>query len=198
MKNINNFINNNWPWPETFKSQLQYYQYLNQNLNYLTKEKESYDEYINEYSNNDKDITLKDGINIYYILNDLTKENNPKYNKYGLELLKKKILITSSYLHDYIRIIERIEATSIEINNILFQNITFNNFHINKDCHNKPYLLKKDDELICTHCGFSTKDYNLTKDELELLTLSAKYQGILLTEDSKLKTTTKKIKKELY
>ena len=118
LKNINNFINNNWPWPETFKSQLEYYQYLNKNLNYLTKEKESYEEYINKYSNNDKDITIKDILNLYYILNNLTKENNPACSKYDLELLKRKILSSSSDLHNYIRIIENITRTSIEINNI--------------------------------------------------------------------------------
>lgn len=186
LKNINNFINNNWPWPETFKSQLEYYQYLNKNLNYLTKEKESYEEYINKYSNNDKDITIKDILNLYYILNNLTKENNPACSKYDLELLKRKILSSSSDLHNYIRIIENITRTSIEINNILSQNITFYNFHNTKDCHNKPYLLKKDDELICIHCGANTKEYNINKEELEFLILSAKHQKILLKEESKI------------
>lgn len=186
LKNINNFINNNWPWPETFKSQLEYYQYLNKNLNYLTKEKESYEEYINKYSNNDKDITIKDILNLYYILNNLTKENNPACSKYDLELLKRKILSSSSDLHNYIRIIENITRTSIEINNILSQNITFYNFHNTKDCHNKPYLLKKDDELICIYCGANTKEYNINKEELEFLILSAKHQKILLKEESKI------------
>ncbi len=56
---------------------------------------------------------------------------------------------------------------------MIAQNITFdifNNNYFNERCMDRHFFVRFADELKCMCCGATTKDYPLSKEELDFLT----------------------------
>ena len=111
---------------------------------------------------------------IYEIVEGLINNNNLKYYN-GIELDSiKKWLEKCDWCKEYMYLLDdfkNYDNTRKYVFDVL-------DLSMNTGCKDKHSFIRLPHELKCICCGATTKDYNLTDEELDYLTEGAKYQGI--------------------
>ena len=80
---------------------------------------------------------------------------------------------------EYSRASQKLNQIESILKEFLEDYFTFDNFGIVCE-ESKHYFVRTKDELKCLLCGASTKDYDLTEEELDMLTAAANQQGLVL------------------
>ena len=154
----------------------------------LGKKKE-YEEVINkEEKTTDKNLSFKEQLELYLVLIDLIKKGKDNYYNMDLIELKKRLESIFDKINDYKKLNASLNFLYENKNKIIFENISFNNNSLDSldnPCPENHLLIRLNDELKCLHCSFSTKDYKLTKEELDFLTKSALKKKILVQDRTK-------------
>ena len=105
---------------------------------------------------------------------------------YNLEKLRDKVLFSSYDMTNYWYCVTEIEDLYHRRSKVLDQvtfKVLYDGEHFHDCCHSAGHLFMRfDDELKCVWCNASTKDFNLTKEELDFLTECAKQKGMLLSD----------------
>ena len=97
--------------------------------------------------------------------------------------LRKEMRENFGELKEYRNALSYRNSRERSMKEILDDDITFNNMDRKKDsiiCNDKHFFVRTEDGLKCIACGATTKDYDLTNEELDFLTECAKKQCILL------------------
>lgn len=181
MKTLDDFvINDSDYYKDTFEELRKEYFKLKRDIENLKKEKvELLDKEVS-----DSKLSLRDKL---YLVGLLELDKNSKEKKpYEIQDMIHKLYNTFSDLKEYIDINDLIDEKERRIRDILFEKITFD---IRDDSGYKSFcehqLVLVDNNLKCVCCGFSTKYYNLTEQDLELLVESAKMRGIIFNDVTK-------------
>ena len=194
MKNVDDFVRDwPWVWPKTLHGQLKFYNDYNRLINDNLSKKQVYIKLLSDESiDSNYQLSFKEQWELYSIINNLIRKNfansdNPTY--IGIDLINLRQRLESVYkdVHDYERVKSELKAYKNETRKILTEYISFDTFYSdypNERCIYRHYFVRLEDELKCMCCGATTKDYPLSKEELDFLTLCADYQGILLKEAS--------------
>lgn len=170
-------------FPKTFEDLRKYYESINQEIQTLLEKKEKYDQLINKDDLNENTLTFKDKFELYTIVKDLHAKNST-YKGISLFPLNLKLMCVFEDVSKYFQLIERLNECIKIRSTIREESINFEHFggdeYYHERCFQKHYLAKFDDELVCMSCGATTKDYSLTKEDVDFLTLCAVGQGLLL------------------
>ena len=114
-------------------------------------------------------------------------ELQKSYNQYKAEDIKVNSAICNDAV-EYKDLLKKIKSIENELE-FLFYNVTFFRLEEKKfsnRCGNNHFFIRASDELKCICCGATTKDYNLTSEELDFLEKCADTQEQLIknaTED---------------
>lgn len=191
MKKVDEFVKTNRTYLKTLNGQLAYYKELNDKIEDCLSRKKVYDELISDKKNIkeiDK-LSFKEQWQLYKIVDNLISKSSGDYTYLGIDLLELIKRLESVYKEvlDYVEINNELRNLRESKNKVLSENINFDIFnnYYNERCINRHFFVRLDDELKCMCCGATTKDYPLSKEELDFLTLCAESQGILLTEVNK-------------
>ena len=186
MKNKEDFVvkrgNDNF----TFEDVLNKYNEIKEEINDKQSEKDGYeklkDEEVNESSS---ELSFKEQLEIYELINGTIKYDDPK--KFGIDLrtLRGRVNWVFGRVYDYYGTLDELNDAKNRKNYLLEEVITFDNFSNGDNECFKHFLVKTDDELICADCGATTKDYDLTKEELKFLMECAERQGLILKDAKK-------------
>ena len=170
----------------TFEDLFSMYKRLKETLAEANERKEELEKRLRE-EKVAKGLSLEDQWKIYSIIKNLY-ETRREY--YGIDLGELKFNIKQEY-----QIVEDLEETYRSINeltrqieSIFDEEITFCCFvgdDFDRRCDNKHYLVRFDDELKCINCGATTKDYDLSEEEIDFLVEAAKHQHIFIDEATK-------------
>ncbi|MEE3342732.1 MAG: hypothetical protein VZS44_01420 [Bacilli bacterium] len=192
MKSVDEFVRKDWTWPETLNGQIENYKELNDRIEDCLSRKEQYDKLISEEKNNEENgkLSFKEQWGLYSIVDNLIRKSSSNCTYLGVDLLDLRRRLKNVYkeVYDYVRIKDELRSLREEKHKILTEYITFNIFYkdfFNERCVDRHFFVKLEDELKCMCCGATTKDYPLSKEELDFLTLCAENQGILLKEVTK-------------
>ncbi len=181
MKTLDDFvINDSDYYKDTFEGLRKEYFKLKKDIENLKKEKvELLDKEVH-----DSKLSLRDKLYLVELL-ELDKNSKGK-NPYEIQNIIYKLYNAFSDLKEYVDINDLIDEKERRIRDILFEKITFD---IRDDSGYKRFcehqLVLVDNNLKCVCCGFSTKYYNLTEQDLELLVESAKRRGIIFNDVTK-------------
>lgn len=186
MKSKENFVNRDVVSDGSFEDILDTYKTRIDDINRYQEEKDEYEELNKQNIDECSSVfNFKEQLEIYRLVDGTIKNDNP--NKYGIDLrsLRERIKWVFGLVFDYLGVIKKINDKKEFNKELLNEYITFNNFtKDNKGC-SKHFLIKTNDELICANCGATTKDYDLTNEELKLLMESAEIQGLILRDAKK-------------
>ena len=126
------------------------------------------------------------GFNNYHKLNQtiwflIHKNREEEFKKYGFDLrdIAKELENNSKELFTYNYIKWQIDGLESSIRDILDNHISFDclNKHScgNGTCKESGHtFIRLNDEIKCVYCGATTKDYDLSKEELDFLTACVK------------------------
>ncbi len=186
MKSKENFVNRDVVSDGSFEDILDTYKTRIDDINRYQEEKDEYEELNKQNIDECSSVfNFKEQLEIYRLVDGTIKNDDP--NKYGIDLrsLRERIKWAFGLVFDYLGVIKKINDKKELNKELLNEYITFNNFtKDNKEC-SKHFLIKTNDELICANCGATTKDYDLTNEELKLLMESAEIQGFILRDAKK-------------
>lgn len=189
MKNKDNFVRKCAVGPKNLDGQIEYYNEVNNKINDCLEKKKEYEEEINkEEKSTNKNLSFKEQLELYLVIIDLIKKEKENYYNIDLVELKKRLEIIFDKINDYKKLNASLNFLYENKNKILFENISFNNNSLDSldnPCPENHLLIRLNDELKCLHCSFSTKDYKLTKEELDFLTKSALKKKILVQDRTK-------------
>lgn len=135
-------------------------------------------------------LTFKNRLDLYNILDNLLGETfyrtgNSIYQGIDLKFLIRRLLESSDDVKEYVDLVESVRNYKKRLSDILTENISFYGFNNGNECHMKHSFVNIDDQLVCMHCGASTKDFNMTKEDVEFLTKCASAQNLLLENATK-------------
>ena len=149
--------------------------------------KAKYEDMLEENNNDSKELSFKEQIMLLKIIRTY-HWNNENYDELLDNLLYK---LDNMYpdVYKYNRIDQAIKHQRECISDILRDHIRFDYFRKDEfvercECCGHT-LVNFDDELKCLFCNATTKDYGLTKEEVDFLTLCAEKQGLLYKEIKK-------------
>ena len=189
MKSVNDFVRKDWAWPDTLDEQIEYYKEINKRLEDCLSQKKAYDDLLSD-ENTSKDesgLSFKERLSLYNIINNLIARGL-NYSDVDLFELRRRIESVYPDIRDYLRIKREISSLRDSKRDVLTEAITFDIFykeHYDERCFDRHFFVRLDDELKCMCCGATTKEYPLTKEQLDFLTLCANSKGILLEEATK-------------
>jgi len=174
-------VSNTWT-NESLASIVKLYYDTKSELNQLIEKSNKYKGIIEKnQSNNENQFNLGEQLFLYNIVKNKIKngDNNPEI----LEL-KDKMLTIFNELNDYLDVHQNIRFCRITLEDILEYSIDFNNLISEppKPCYDKHFFIRLEKELKCINCGASTKNLNLTEEELDFLTKCAEKQNMLIKE----------------
>ena len=181
MKTLDDFvINESDYYKDTFEELKTEYFELKNDVERMKKEKvKLLDKEV--YSS---ELSLRDKIYLVELLN-LDKNRNAK-SPYEIQDIIYKLYNTFPDLKEYVDVNDLLAEKERRIQEILFEKITFDirDEHGYKSfCEHQLVLV--DNNLKCVCCGFSTEDYNLTEQDLELLVQSARRREIIFNDVTK-------------
>lgn len=125
---------------------------------------------------------------IYNLISNLYDEETNNDKKWELGFIKQHLRGTFEDLAEYYNIRENLEKV-IEAIRDINKYINFDNFKnekSHKTCIEQHFFVRLKDELVCMRCGETTKNYDLTNEELDFLTFCAEKKHCLIdriTED---------------
>lgn len=171
---------------DNFESLFSEYKEIKKQLELDLQKKEKFEKAINQRNYNTKELTFRDQVILVKTLGSLLNKNPYDYD---LESLYYKILFKYRDVDLYENIDNIINNKKRSIRDILIDKITFDHFRkdeFEERCECCGHILVNfDDELKCLFCNATTKDYGLTKEEVDFLTLCAEKQGLLFKEIKK-------------
>ncbi len=181
MKTLDDFvINESDYYKDTFEELKTEYFELKNDVKRMKKEKvELLDKEVHS-----SELSLRDKIYLVELLN-LDKNRNAK-SPYEIQDIIYKLYNAFPDLREYVDVNDLLAEKERRIQEILFEKITFDirDEHGYKSfCEHQLVLV--DNNLKCVCCGFSTEDYNLTEQDLELLVQSARRRGIIFNDVTK-------------
>lgn len=180
MKTLDDFVINKSYYKDTFEELKKEYFELKNGIEDLKKEKvKLLDKEVRGY-----ELSLRDKL---YLAELLESDKNRKgKNPYEIQNIIYKLYNAFPNLKEYVDINDLIDKKERRIHDILFEKITFD---IRDENEYKSFcehqLVLVDNNLKCVCCGFSTEDYNLTEQDLELLVESARRRGIIFNDVTK-------------
>lgn len=141
-------------------------------------------------SSSDNILSFNDAYKLYNVIDFLIKINKSnQYSNmgYDLEKLRDKVLFSSYDMTNYWYCVTEIEDLYHRRSKVLDQvtfKVLYDGEHFHDCCHSSAghLFMRFDDELKCVWCNASTKDFNLTKEELDFLTECAKQKCMLLSD----------------
>lgn len=168
---------------DNFESLFSEYKEIKKQLELDLQKKEKFEKAINQRNYNTKELTFRDQVILVKTLGSLLNKNPYDYD---LESLYYKILFKYRDVDLYENIDNIINNKKRSIRDILIDEVTFDHFRkdeFEERCECCGHILVNfDDELKCLFCNATTKDYGLTKEEVDFLTLCAEKQGLLYKE----------------
>lgn len=194
MKNVNDFVKKDVSWIETLSDLMSVYKnvckWIDFYLSRLDKQKEQTRE--NQFDSDD-DFSLKEQLALDGALKDLIAHiahTTGNYSFMGVDLISLRIKLRKHFkeLGEHVENGHAYASLLEDKRKLLCENITFDHFFENfyhYRCVNKHFFVRLDEELICMNCGATTKDYPLTNEELDFLTLCADSQNMLLKDIKK-------------
>jgi len=168
---------------------VEYYNDLLKQKEELTQKKIAFEEDVEKKDENSiRTLKFKEKKYIYNLISNLFNEETNNHKKWELGFIKEHLRDTFEDLNEYYNIIESLEKVKEAIRDIdkYINFYNFKNEKSHKTCIDKHFLVRLEDELVCMRCGETTKNYDLTKEELDFLTFCAEKQHCLIdriTED---------------
>lgn len=119
-----------------------------------------------------------------YLIYGYKRGNEFKTKGIDLEEIKRTLTSEKQYkMFDYVaksaNYNSSLEAKYDTYNSIIFPYSDERNPICDRSRH---LLIKLPDEIKCVYCGFTTKEFKLSKEQIEFLAKAAEYQNILLTD----------------
>ena len=193
MKNVDKFVRKSSVLPETLKALIDHYKELDDRIKICLSKKLEYDKLISAENNSEENVdelSFKEQWGLYSIVDSLIRKSSGELTYLGVNLpeLRKRLKSVYKDLSDYVEINYELRNLEREKIDILTRYITFDIFHndyYNERCVNGHFFVRFEDELKCMCCGATTKDFPLSKEELDFLTLCAENQDILLKDVTK-------------
>ena len=152
-------------------------------------------------------ISFAEQLDLFNIISWLIEDDYTKeFEEQGIDLKEiKSFMMMTHYEMLHFKIAKDTLEEATEKQKELFDYVSFETFAFeNIICHRraKHFMIRLKDELKCVFCGASTKDYNLTVDQLDFLTDAARQKGELLvgateTDLPFIEVTVNEIKKEV-
>ena len=138
---------------------------------------------------NSKELNFKEKVVIYNIIKKIIGLGFRFDNGLHLYDLQQHFAMVNEEVPDYAAIDNEISTHNSCIERIITEHISFDHpFRNNQEddrCYPKHSFVRLDDELKCVCCGMTTKDFELTHDQLDFLTIVAREQGQLLKDVTK-------------
>ncbi|MFA5602341.1 MAG: hypothetical protein WDA21_01225 [Bacilli bacterium] len=179
MKNIDSFVKVNfWERPKTLKEIREEHEKLTKQIRELEEKKKKYKEMLSK-DNLERGMSFKDKVDLY--------NNSIGQNNYTLA---NKLLVEYDDLGEYIELCQDLMELKDKRGNIISDNVSFNDFggeeRFDERCLEQGHcLIMMNEDLVCIYCGATTKEYSLSKEDLEFLIHCAKCKNILLEEVTK-------------
>ena len=167
----------------SFDSLVKWYYDTKKELDQLIEESNKYKAIMDgdNQASNENQLTLGKQIFIYNLI-----KNKARSVDDNSEILKlyKKLPIVLKELKDYQELHQNINYYRGTIEHILEYSINFYNLipEQSKTCRDMHFFIRLEKELKCINCGATTKELNLTEEELDFLTKCAKKQHMLIKE----------------
>jgi len=162
---------------------LDFYNSLLEQKEELIQRKKDFEEKVNsEDEKNVGKLKFKEKKYIYDLINNMFYETEDNDEKWKLGSIRNHLKGTFEDLEEYYTIIENLDKVNESLSEI-HKYINFNNFKNEesyKTCIKEHFLVRLEDEIYCMRCGETTKNYNLTKEELDFLTFCAEKQNSLI------------------
>ena len=172
----------NWT-NKNFASLVKWYYDTKKELDQLIEESNKYKAIMDgdNQASNENQLTLGEQIFIYNLI-----KNKARSVDDNSEILKlyNKLPIVFKELKDYQELHQNINYYRRTIEDILEYSINFYNLipEPPKTCRDMHFFIRLEKELKCINCGATTKDLNLTEEELDFLTKCAQKQNMLIKE----------------
>ncbi|MBQ7141289.1 MAG: hypothetical protein IJO32_07300 [Bacilli bacterium] len=193
MKNKNDFVKEKYGYEKiSFKQIVKKYYELTNHIERLTTKKEEFDKKIKEDYYDDEELSFREKMEMFNIIDNLAQETYHKTHKFDylgadLNSLRERLIYCFKDVSDYVHLSDEIYNLKSYCSNLL-DDITFYKFgteKFNEKCMDKHFLVYIDGELKCMNCGATSKDYDLTKEETEFLCKCADRNGLLIGGISK-------------
>lgn len=175
-------VNKSWT-NKSFDSLVKWYYDTKKELDQLIEESNKYKAIMDgdNQESNENQLTLGEQLFIYNLI-----KNKARSVDDNSEILKlyKKLPIVFKELKDYQELHQIINSYRRTIEDILEYSINFYNLipEPPKICRDMHFFIRLENELKCINCGATTKDLNLTEEELDFLTKCAQKQNMLIKE----------------
>lgn len=139
-----------------------------------------------KYRSGKENMSFNERWRLYCVINGLLHHDMESvYTLYGTDL--RQIwgeLRCFTDIENYLTVIDSVKLNEEKCRGCLCDEISFDTMYSNGSniiCSNvNHFFVRLDDELKCPFCGASTKEYNLTKEQLDFLTECAMAQNKLI------------------
>ena len=182
------FVND--PFRDTFRELFITFINLKNELRDCLELKSSYNERLNNnYYDDETVLSFKEQLTLINIIDYYIRSDRiPLYSDVDLNVLKEKVdsLICSDII-EYNKLLKRIRNININLDS-LFHSVTFFRLEEKKfssRCRTHHYFVRLPNELRCVCCGATTKDCELTSEELDFLEKCADKQEQLIKNATK-------------
>lgn len=181
---------------EFVRERYQSFEQLFNSFNYLNHEyfkclelEKFYNEYKAEDIEDKKSFSFNEQLVLYEIIDYFINSNRASlYDDVNLNTLSEKV--KSEICNDaveYRDLLKKIKSIENELESLVYD-VTFFRLEEKKfgnHCENNHFFIRFPDELKCICCGATTKDYNLTSEELDFLEKCADTQEQLIKNATK-------------
>ena len=182
------FVND--PFHDTFRELVITFINLKNELHDCLELKSSYNERLNNnYYDDETVLSFKEQLTLINIVDNYTKNNRtPLYDDVNLNALSEKVKSAICYdAVEYKDLLKKIKSIENELK-FLFHSVTFFRLKEKKfssRCCTHHYFVRLPNELRCVCCGATTKDCELTSEELDFLEKCADKQEQLIKNATK-------------
>ncbi|MBQ9834598.1 MAG: hypothetical protein IJO33_05380 [Bacilli bacterium] len=150
----------------------------------IENELKEYDNLLKDnYNTPDQPLNFREQFELYSILNDSYR--NPKNTDLKVVILKKRLLDVYPEVAKYLRLKSELNELRRRRDDTL-SSIVFNEFIKDEDsralCSDHHFLVYTGEELYCERCKATTKDYNLSLEDILFLSKCAAKQAELLSD----------------
>ena len=150
----------------------------------IENELKEYDNLLKDnYNTPDQPLNFREQFELYSILNDSYR--NPKNTDLKVVILKKRLLDVYPEVAKYLRLKSELNELRKRRDDTL-SSIVFNEFIKDEDsralCSDHHFLVYTGEELYCERCKATTKDYNLSLEDILFLSKCAAKQAELLSD----------------
>ena len=193
MRNKDDFVKEKYNYKKSSLSDIvTQYTNLTSRIERLVSKKQDFDKQIEEDYYEDEELSFREKMEVFSIIDSLAQDTYHRTGKFDylgadLNSLRERITYCLKDVRDYVHLRDEIYNLKSYRSDLL-DDITFYNFGtdgVNEKCMDRHFLIYIDGELKCMNCGATTKDYDLTNDEIQFLCKCADKNNILIGELTK-------------